>query len=303
MLDLVRPVHEQYKDIYFIEGQNKGRYPYSHALVIKDWIIDTGISSGFMRKILRDIPINNVLLSHWHEDHINGNRFLSNAKFFCHHEDQPVIEDVKKMYAYYSITEIPEQIELFDTILAGLRLVNVKIEKNINDNDIIQIGDSYKLKVIHTPGHTKGHCCFYELTSKIAFLADIELSSLGPWYGAADSNVIDFEASIQKIEKLDIEIAVSSHMGLIFGSSTIKNSLKEYKSIINKRDNKILDHFSETKPIKPIDLVGKNIVYKNYDSEYKVYLFLAECVMIEKHFEKFLQKNIIEKVENGYILK
>ncbi len=303
MIDFVRPVHEQYKDIFFIDGQNKGRYPYSHALVIKDWIIDTGISSGFMRKILRDIQINNVLLSHWHEDHINGNRFLSNAKFFCHRGDQPVIEDIKKMYEYYSITEIPEQIELFDTILEGLRLVNVKIEKNINDNDIIRIGDSYKLKVIHTPGHTKGHCCFYEQTSKIAFLADIDLSGLGPWYGASDSNIIDFEASIEKIEKLDIEIAISSHMGLIFGSSTIKKRLKEFRSIIYTRDNKILEHFSERKPINPRDLVEKNIVYKNYDNEYKVYLFLAERVMIEKHFEKFLKKNIIEQVKNGYILK
>lgn len=303
MTDLVHPISEEYKDICFIEGQNKGRYPYSHSLLIKDWIIDTGISSGFMRKLLREVPINNVLLSHWHEDHINGNRFLPNAKYFCHIEDQPVIEDVKKMYEYYSITQIPEQIELFDTILAGLRLENIKVEKNIDDNDIIQIGDLYKLNVIHTPGHTKGHCCFYEENSKIAFLADIDLSGLGPWYGAIDSSVMDFEESIEKIEKLDIEVAVSSHLGVVSGSSTIKKKLEEYKSIIYKRDERILEYFSETKPINPHDLVEKNIVYKNYENEYKVYLLLAEKVMIQKHFDKFLKKNIIQQEGRGYILK
>ena len=74
-----------------------------------------------------------------------------------------------------------------------MRIQNTIVNQLIEDKDLIKIGDQYSLKVIHTPGHTKGHCCFYEQNSKIAFLADIDLSSLGPWYGGLDSNVMDLE--------------------------------------------------------------------------------------------------------------
>jgi glyoxylase-like metal-dependent hydrolase (beta-lactamase superfamily II) len=63
-----------------------------------------------------------------------------------------------------------------------LKVENAKVNSTFEDNEIIDIGEDYKMKVIHTPGHSAGHCCFYELNSKIAFLADIDFSSFGPWY-------------------------------------------------------------------------------------------------------------------------
>jgi len=59
--------------------------------------------------------------------------------------------------------------------MESLRLENTEIEKPLDHKEIIKIGTNYKLQVIHTPGHTAGHCDFFELNSKIAFLADIDL--------------------------------------------------------------------------------------------------------------------------------
>jgi len=301
MNDIIQSLSDEFKDICFVKGQRDGRYPYAHSMLIGDYLIDTGISSGFIRKLKRKVSINNVLLSHWHEDHISGNRLLPKAKFFCHIKDKPIIEDVQKMFEFYYVNDDPEQIKLFTTILESLRLKNIKVTEIIKDNDIIEVGDDYKIRVLHTPGHSAGHCCFYEINSKIAFLADIDLSSFGPWYAGIDSNLMEFEESIDKMLALDIDIAVTSHKGIIKGKNNVKEGLTKYKDITIKRDEIILSKLSEVKPLSPKDLANKNLIYKYY-TEYELYEIMAEEIMIQLHFDKFLKNNLIEQKENGYIL-
>jgi glyoxylase-like metal-dependent hydrolase (beta-lactamase superfamily II) len=228
MQDFIQPLSDEFKSIFFLNGQNKGRYPYSHSLLINDYLFDSGISSGYLRKLRKIYPINNIIFSHWHEDHIAGNRLFPNAEYFVHIKDRPVIEDISLMYEYYLMEDKPEQIELFNTVLEGYRLQNTEVNHTIEDNEIISIGEGLQLKVIHTPGHSAGHCCFLEINSKIAFLGDIDLSSF-VWYGAKDSNVVAFEQSIDKLLNLDIETAVTCHSGVVSGSSKIKGELKKYK--------------------------------------------------------------------------
>jgi metal-dependent hydrolase (beta-lactamase superfamily II) len=66
MNDMIVTISEDFPEIFFVKGQRNGKYPYSHSMLIKDTLIDTGISSGFLRKLKRKIKINNVILSHWH---------------------------------------------------------------------------------------------------------------------------------------------------------------------------------------------------------------------------------------------
>ncbi|MFX1393136.1 MAG: MBL fold metallo-hydrolase [Promethearchaeota archaeon] len=289
------------ENIFFIRGERDGRYPYSHSIMIGDYLIDTGISSKHLRKLKRNFSINNVILSHWHEDHISGNRLLPNSKYFCHDKDKPIIEDIEKFNFYYYIEDYPEQVELFEPLIEGLRLQNTKIEKTLDDGEIIEIGDNLKLEILHTPGHSAGHLCFYEINSKIAFLSDIDLSSFGPWYAGRDSSVIDFENSINKIMKYDIEIAATSHKGVITGRSNVKQKLNHYKSIIHERDEKILSFLSEKKPITIETLLKKNLIY-GYYTEFEVYEIFAEKIMLKLHFDKFLKNKLIEKKNTGYIL-
>ncbi|TXT59249.1 MAG: Hydroxyacylglutathione hydrolase [Promethearchaeota archaeon] len=297
MTELLTQISDDYPGICFIEGQRNGKYPYSHSMLIEDTLIDTGISSGFLRKLKREANINTVLLTHWHEDHISGNRLFPNATFMAHSEDIPIIQDVSKMYEFYDVADDPAQEELFDTILQGLRMKDVRVDGNLSDNYTIKIGESYALQTIYTPGHTKGHCCFYEKNSHILFLADIDLSSLGPWYGGIDSDVDEFEQSIQKVMALNADIAISGHKGIIYGSQTIKNQLGEYLDIIHKRDNKIMEMLSEKTSQTIEELIGRNIVYPRY-TQYKLYEILAERIMIQSHMKRLLKKNRIISTQN-----
>ncbi|MFX1322471.1 MAG: MBL fold metallo-hydrolase [Promethearchaeota archaeon] len=300
MDNFVERLSDEFKNFYFVKGARDGKYPYSHSLLINDYLIDTGISSRLLRKLKRQFPINNVLLSHWHEDHTSGNRLLPNANFFIHSKDKFLIENVDKFYEYYGISNSPAE-EEFEWLWESFKLDNTKIKKSLTDNEIIKVGNDYELKVIHTPGHTAGHCSFLELNSKIAFLADIDLTNF-VFYAGIDSNLIDFEESIDKLIDLNIRMVATGHRGLIEGEKEIKEELFKYKSIIYKRDERILSKLPEIKPISVIDFKGKNFIYKYY-SEFKEYEIIAEMIMIKKHFDKFVKNKLVIQEGKGYILR
>ncbi len=184
--------------------------------------------------------------------------------------------------------------------MEGFKLKNTNIDKSIEDNDLINVDNDYKIKVIHTPGHTAGHCAFLELNSEIAFLADIDLTNF-VFYAGIDSNLIDFEESIDKLHNLNIKTAITGHRGVIESKKLIKQELDKYKSIIQKRDERILSYLSESSPKTILDFKSKNLIYKYY-SQIKEYEIIAETIMIQKHFDKFLVDNLIQEKEKGYIL-
>lgn len=299
MIDFVQPISDEFKNINFIKGAREGKYPYSHSLLIGDFLIDTGISSRLLRKLKRLYPINNVLLSHWHEDHTSGNRLLPNAKFFIHSKDNFLIENVNKFNEFYGICNSPAEEEV-EWLMESLKLENTKIDILLEDNEVIKVGNDFDIRIIHTPGHTAGHCTFLELNSKIAFLADIDLTSF-VFYAGIDSNLIEFERSLDKLYQLDIKAAVTGHRGIIEGKNSIKEELSKYKSIIYKRDERILSYFSESNPKNIIDFKNKNLIYKYY-SQFKEYEIIAEMIMIQKHLDKFIKNRLIEQKGNGFVL-
>jgi glyoxylase-like metal-dependent hydrolase (beta-lactamase superfamily II) len=295
----IKKISDDLEGVFFLEGALNGKYPFSHSLLINDILIDTGISTKFLRKLKRTNMVSKILLSHWHEDHISGNRVFSDKEFYSHPSDQHLIENTSKMIEYYDCVGSDFEVEFRD-LLESLRMENVEVSEEFVDDQNISINDTYNLKVIHTPGHTAGHCCFYEPQFKFAFLADIDLSSF-PFYGGIDSNLIEFEESIEKIQGFDIEIAITGHKGVIQGKEIISQRLKRFKKVLEERDERILECLSEKKSIKATELIDMNIIYVRY-SQFKDYELIAEKIMIENHFEKFLENNLIEKEDDGYLL-
>lgn len=302
-------IDENLPAFYFVPGENNGVYPNSHSLLILQnkrnnnaVLIDTGIGHELIKSLLQDFKITKVFLSHWHEDHISGNYFLKKqlTEFYCHSLDAPMVKDIGKFQEFY-YTQGSSVEDFFQDLLVTMKIEDLAECREINDSQVIKIDDVMSIKVIHTPGHSAGHCCFYESTNQVIFLADIDLSGLGPWYGCLDSDIDDFEMSIEKLISMDLEYAISSHKGVFVGKIEIRDHLRRFLAVISKRENRILTELSEVKGKFAKELVGKGIIYKNYSSM-RDYLFIAEKQMISKHFTRLVKKGKVFKDRDGFLL-
>jgi len=290
--------------IFLIYGENNAKYPYSNSVLIDDILIDTGCSKTIIKTLIKEFKINKILLTHWHEDHISGNAlFLKNPvkyNFFSSEKDAIPIQNVSEIIKLYNVVGTPIE-EQFNAFLSSFRLKNCSINKYLKDNDVIETINGHKIISILTPGHSAGHLCFYIPKLKFLFSGDIEFSSFGPWYGCLDSNLEDFENSINKLKKMDIEKIFSGHYKFIDSKEIIKEKFNYLEKIIQERDVAILSELSKTNPKEPKDLLDKKIIYKKYNF-FKEYLLIAEEIMIKNHLRKLLNKNLISKKENGFVL-
>jgi glyoxylase-like metal-dependent hydrolase (beta-lactamase superfamily II) len=303
MKDNIQLINEEYGDIYFIRGKGNGKVPNSNSLLIGNCLIDTGISRGYLKVLKQRFKISQILFSHWHEDHFRDNGVFSNVQRLAHVESKEIIENPYRILQLYDIENTKVASVFREFFTKYVKVFDTKIDDTFKGEDSIMIDDDLELKVIYTPGHCRGHCSFYEPHAKVAFLGDIDLSKFGPWYGGKDSNIEEHLNSIEMIKKLDIEIAITGHMGIFEGGKSLHEKLDEYKSIIFKREAKILEFFSETHPVTIKNLMRKNLIYANYEMLVPEFLIIMERTMIHKHIDRLIRNDIIAPLHDGYILR
>jgi len=112
-------------------------------------IIDPAAPSN---KILNEIKKQNlkikfIINTHGHADHIGGNKFFKenlNIPIYIHKADSKMLSNPQKNLSAYM--EKPIKSPYADKLLL--------------DGDIVSFG-KIEMKIIHTPGHTKGGICIY----------------------------------------------------------------------------------------------------------------------------------------------
>jgi hydroxyacylglutathione hydrolase len=99
-----------------------------------------------------------VLNTHGHFDHIDANARIveaTGARLAIHPLDRPLLETAG------------------GAALFGLRgQPSPAPNQELHDGDEIQVGQ-LRLQVLHTPGHTPGHVCFYEAAHGVLFDGDV----------------------------------------------------------------------------------------------------------------------------------
>lgn len=114
-----------------------------------DYLVNHVKSNGYVPKA--------ILLTHAHFDHVMGiNRWVEEF-------DIPV-------YLHEDEKELLENPELNLSGMFG-RDYSYGEAKCYKDGEMIDVA-SYKFQVIHTPGHTKGGCCYYCEKEKVLFSGD-----------------------------------------------------------------------------------------------------------------------------------
>ncbi len=118
-------------------------------------VIDPGDEADMIMDYIREmeLQVKYILLTHGHHDHIGAVaevKAKTNALVAIHADDQTMLTDAGK--------------NLGDITLSPADMI-------LHNNDVISFG-SYHLRVIYTPGHTQGGCCYYEAAEKVCFTGD-----------------------------------------------------------------------------------------------------------------------------------
>ena len=165
---------------------------YTNCYIVQDeeskeaLVIDPG---GEVEKIVEmleimDAKLKYIYLTHCHADHTGGVNSLKEkmgGKILIHRFDAEGLEN--------------DSISLSTFI--GMAPIFLEADSRIDDNDLIHIG-KIELKVIHTPGHTKGGSCLYCEKENMIFTGDTLFR--GTW-GRTDLPTGSFEEIINSISK------------------------------------------------------------------------------------------------------
>ncbi len=160
----------------------------------KSIIIDPAFNDERIRESVKDTDVEYILLTHAHFDHIMGLEYVksfTNAPILVHEADEEMLSDSRKNGS------------------ASLTFENMtfpKADKLLKDNDDIDF-EGKKIKVIHTPGHTKGSVSF--LIDDSLFCGDtLFFHSIGR-YDLYGGNLLSLEDSIKnKLYKLSDDTIV-----------------------------------------------------------------------------------------------
>ncbi len=135
------------------------------------YIIDPGYQGERYLKLLSEmkLTLKGILLTHHHYDHVGG------------------VDKIRES------TDCTVAIHRADS-----DMYKKPVDLMIEDGDVFLLGKE-ELRVIHTPGHTKGGVCYYSEQSKLAFTGDTIFNVDLGRTDLSDGNSAEMEQTVRTI--------------------------------------------------------------------------------------------------------
>ncbi|HXG51646.1 MAG TPA: MBL fold metallo-hydrolase [candidate division Zixibacteria bacterium] len=106
-----------------------------------------------------------------------------------------------------------------------------------NDGDRIAFGGG-ELRVVHTPGHESGHCCFYETSERVLFSGDHILGYGTSVIRPPDGDMADYLRSLERLLEIPISLILPGH-GPLIGKPEAK--IREYIDHRMMRERQVIE--------------------------------------------------------------
>lgn len=286
----------------FIPGSNKGRYPFCHSLFLDDEVkvlVDPAADPETLKRIGAEQGVDVVLLSHYHEDHWTFMSLFPNAKIYIHEADAPAMSDLQTLLDFYGMAPGAEETVRYCKELENFFHYNPKPpDRILRGGEVIDFGKT-RVEVIHTPGHSPGHCCFYFKEQDVLFLADYDLTKFGPWYGDRVSDIDMLIESSNRVRRHPAKIKVTAHeTGVLEGD--LENLWRDYLSVVDTRQRE-LEAALKAGPKTLQEIIELRLVYRKVKEPQSFFDF-GERAIMGKHLERMIRLGAATLQNNRYIL-
>lgn len=159
-------------------------------------VIDCGECTAGLIERLKNVNLKYIMLTHGHFDHILGvyelKQRFPQAKIVIHKVDAKCLTDENESSAF----EVAQGYQKY-----------VEPDILVNEGDTLDLG-SLEIKVMHTPGHTKGSVCYLIEQEKCIFTGDTLFCLTTGRTDLRGGSDTDMEKSIKRLYDMDEEYAV-----------------------------------------------------------------------------------------------
>lgn len=287
---MLKQIHRR---IHRFSSDDPKFFPASYCYYIPDsrrTLVDTSMDPGMPH----DIPpgsVDMILNTHYHRDHTGCNHFYPDAALYCHPLDRAPIESIEAYIDRFGLTAHPE---LQEDLLRVVPWHSSQELSTFDSGQHLSLGE-IELEVLHTPGHTRGHCGFYWREEGILFSGDIDLTGFGPWYGHPESDLDQLLQSIETLINLQPAMILSSHHEPV-ADSTVEY-LKQYLEIVQTREMRILEKLSQ--PMSLEELTLQHFVYEKWRRPQALFRYFEQNSM-RIHLRRLLRQGLVFEANGLY---
>jgi glyoxylase-like metal-dependent hydrolase (beta-lactamase superfamily II) len=277
-------------------GERGGKYPQGNSLLVRGaeetLILDPSLGVIPRRAALP--RVDRVVNSHCHEDHVAGNYLFPDAACHVHEADLPGLHSLKGFLAIFGY-EGPIGSGWQQALVEQFHYAPRPDATGFRDGHVFELGGGVRVRAVHTPGHTRGHCAFHVEPDDVLYLGDIDLSSFGPYYGDAWSDLEDFERSLVRVRGIEARhYATFHHIGVV-DRPTFVERLDRYASVIGDRERRLLSFLSEPRTLEQV--AEHRFVYRRTDPV--PFAAPVERRSMSQHIARLVRQGRVREVEPG----
>jgi glyoxylase-like metal-dependent hydrolase (beta-lactamase superfamily II) len=291
------PVDRTFGRVRVLAGAQNGKYPSGNSILVSGTegtaIFDPSLAVRGRRSELAG-RADLVLLSHVHEDHVAGVSVFPEARVVAHREDAVglrSLDGLMQIYGYESEAADATRAWVLETFHFEARPDTEEFE----DGAVFELG-GVSVRAIHTPGHTRGHCVLLVEPEGVLFLGDIDLSSFGPYYGDAWSDLGDFERTLEKVRTIDAKVWVSfHHVGVIESRDEFLARLDRFGARIAGRERAMCEFLASPRTLD--EMVAHRFLYPAHAA--MPFIDEVERRTTRQHLERMQRDGRVRPLDDG----
>jgi glyoxylase-like metal-dependent hydrolase (beta-lactamase superfamily II) len=276
-------------------GDANGAYPSGNSLLVRGAgetvLVDPSVT--VVSRGGAPVPVDAVINSHAHEDHMAGNGAFPDARVHIHHDDLPGARSMDGLMAVYGLTG--EAREAFEAVvLDAFHYTPRPDATGFSDGHVFDLGGGVTVEAVHLPGHTRGHSGFR--MDGVFFLSDIDLTGFGPYYGDVWSDLEDFDASLRQVREEEADYYVTfHHKGVIEGREQFVEMVDAFAAVIDRRHEAMIEFLREPHTID--EMRAHRFIYRPHVD--MAFVESVERRSAELHVARMLRRGEATEVAPG----